>query len=283
MDFVIVTGLSGAGKSKTADALEDMGYYCIDNIPPELIIKFADICSKSDNGLSKVACVSDIRGGEMFSGLIDTLEQMKSKGYKYKLLFLDCCDEALVRRYKETRRKHPLTDIEQASVEDAIAIERVMLQKVKSAADYILDTSILTTGQLKERVTQLFNNIPQEGIIVSCMSFGFKFGLPAEADLVFDVRCLPNPFYVAELKPKTGLEQDVKNYIFKSEKSNIFLNKITELIDYALPLYIAEGKSQLVVAMGCTGGKHRSVAFAEALCRHLSENGYQSVANHRDF
>lgn len=282
MQLVIITGLSGAGKTRAINVLEDIGFFCADNMPPMLIPKFAELCSQSDGKISKIAVVTDIRGGNMFSGLVDSLDEMKKNGYQYKILFLDCRDDVLIRRYKETRRKHPLVDSENASVENAIAVERVMLKKIKSMADYIIDTSILSTAQLKERISALFLEDNSSGMLVNCMSFGFKYGLPGEADLVFDVRCLPNPFYYDELKPKSGLDKEVHDYVLSFEESRTFLSKIKDLIDFTLPLYTNEGKSQLVVAIGCTGGKHRSVTFAQELSKYLNEKGIIAIANHRD-
>ncbi|SDN36817.1 RNase adapter RapZ [Acetanaerobacterium elongatum] len=282
MQLVIITGLSGAGKTRAINVLEDIGFFCADNMPPMLIPKFAELCSQSDGKISKIAVVTDIRGGNMFSGLVDSLDEMKKNGYRYKILFLDCRDDVLIRRYKETRRKHPLVDSENASVENAIAVERVMLKKIKSMADYVIDTSILSTAQLKERISALFLEDNSSGMLVNCMSFGFKYGLPSEADLVFDVRCLPNPFYYDELKPKSGLDKEVHDFVLSFEESRTFLSKIKDLIDFTLPLYTNEGKSQLVVAIGCTGGKHRSVTFAQELSKYLNEKGIIAIANHRD-
>ncbi|MFA9381995.1 MAG: RNase adapter RapZ [Acetanaerobacterium sp.] len=282
MELVIITGLSGAGKTRAANVLEDIGFFCADNMPPILIPKFAELCSQSDGKISKIAIVTDIRGGNMFSGLIDSLDEMKNDGYNYKVLFLDCRDDVLIRRFKETRRKHPLVDGKNASVENAIAVERVMLKQIKSMADYTIDTSILSPAQLKERLSALFWDNLSSGIMVNCMSFGFKYGLPSDADLVFDVRCLPNPFYYDELKQKTGLDKEVSDFVLSFEESREFLRRITEMLEFSLPLYTNEGKSQLVVAIGCTGGKHRSVTFAQKVCAVLEEKGIRVIANHRD-
>ncbi len=281
MELVIITGLSGAGKTRAANVMEDIGFYCADNMPPMLIPKFAELCSQSDGKFNKIAIVTDIRGGNMFSGLIDSLSEMKNAGFDYKILFLDSRDDVLVRRYKETRRKHPLVDNENASVENAIAVERVMLKQIKGMADYTIDTSILSPAQLKERLSALFSD-NQSGIMVNCMSFGFKYGLPSDADVVFDVRCLPNPFYYDNLKHKSGLDKEVSDFVLSFDSAKEFLRRIEEMLDFSLPLYTDEGKSQLVVAIGCTGGKHRSVTFAKAICAHLTENGVRAIANHRD-
>lgn len=262
--------------------MEDIGFFCADNMPPILISKFAELCAQSDGKIVRIAIVTDTRGGNMFSGLIDSLNEMKANGVGYKVLFLDCRDDVLVRRFKETRRKHPLVDSENASVENAIAVERVMLKQIKSQADYIIDTSILSPAQLKERLSALFLDNSSSGIMVNCMSFGFKYGLPSDADLVFDVRCLPNPFYYDELKHKTGLDKEVADFVLSFEQANEFLRRITELLEFSLPMYTDEGKSQLVVAIGCTGGKHRSVTFAQAICTALKHKGIHAIANHRD-
>lgn len=282
MELIIITGLSGAGKTRTAGVMEDIGFFCADNMPPILISKFAELCAQSDGKIVRIAIVTDTRGGNMFSGLIDSLNEMKANGVGYKVLFLDCRDDVLVRRFKETRRKHPLVDSENASVENAIAVERVMLKQIKSQADYIIDTSILSPAQLKERLSALFLDNSSSGIMVNCMSFGFKYGLPSDADLVFDVRCLPNPFYYDELKHKTGLDKEVADFVLSFEQANEFLRRITELLEFSLPMYTDEGKSQLVVAIGCTGGKHRSVTFAQAICTALKHKGIHAIANHRD-
>ncbi len=282
MQLVIITGLSGAGKTRAINVLEDIGFFCADNMPPILIPKFAELCSQPDGKINKIAVVTDIRGGNMFSGLVDSLAEMKKSGYQYKILFLDCRDDVLIRRYKETRRKHPLVDNDNASVENAIAVERVMLKQIKGMADYTIDTSILSPAQLKERLSAIFLDEKSNGIMVNCMSFGFKYGLPSEADLVFDVRCLPNPFYYDELKHKSGLDKEVRDFVLGFEEARTLLQKIKEFLDFTLPLYTNEGKSQLVVAIGCTGGKHRSVTFVQELSLYLNGKNVHATANHRD-
>ncbi len=283
MKIVIVTGLSGSGKSRVMDALEDIGYFCIDNMPPQLIPKIADICNDEKNSkLSKVAIAADVRGGDLFLSIYDGLGALKKKNITYKILFLDCSNSVLVRRYKETRRKHPLHEEANSGTEAAIIKEREVLKRVREEADYIIDTSLISPAQLKERINKLFLGDIRESMIVHCMSFGFKYGLPTEADLVFDVRCLPNPFYINDLKHKTGLEQPVFDYVMKWLQSKEFKKKLFEMIDYLIPLYIDEGKSQLVIAIGCTGGKHRSVVFSELLYKHISANGINANVNHRD-
>ena len=282
MEFLIVTGLSGAGKSRAVDALEDIGFYCVDNIPPKLIPTFYDLCAKAGNTFSRVAVVTDIRGGDMFSSLFETLDDLKNEDKHYRILFLDANDYVLINRFKETRRKHPLAENNLGSLEQAVKLEREILRPVRDKADYIIDTSFLSPAQLKERISNLFLGDSSQALMVHCVSFGFKYGIPTEADLVFDVRCLPNPFYIEELKHLTGLDEPVYSYVMKWEQTKGVVQRLISLIDYMLPLYCDEGKSQLVIAIGCTGGKHRSVALAQLLYDHLLENGHRTSVNHRD-
>lgn len=282
MEFLIVTGLSGAGKSRAVDALEDIGFYCVDNIPPKLIPTFYDLCAKAGNTFSRVAVVTDIRGGDMFSSLFETLDDLRNEDKRYRILFLDANDFVLINRFKETRRKHPLAENNLGSLEQAVKLEREILRPVREKADYIIDTSFLSPAQLKERISNLFLGDASQALMIHCVSFGFKYGIPAEADLVFDVRCLPNPFYIEELKPLTGLDEPVYSYVMKWEQTKGFVQRLISLIDYMIPLYCDEGKSQLVIAIGCTGGKHRSVALAQLLYDHLLEKGHRTSVNHRD-
>ena len=282
MEFLIVTGLSGAGKSRAVDALEDIGFYCVDNIPPKLIPTFYDLCAKAGNTFSRVAVVTDIRGGDMFSSLFETLDDLRNEDKRYRILFLDANDFVLINRFKETRRKHPLAENNLGSLEQAVKLEREILRPVREKADYIIDTSFLSPAQLKERISNLFLGDASQALMIHCVSFGFKYGIPTEADLVFDVRCLPNPFYIEELKPLTGLDEPVYSYVMKWEQTKGFVQRLISLIDYMLPLYCDEGKSQLVIAIGCTGGKHRSVALAQLLYDHLLEKGHRTSVNHRD-
>ncbi len=282
MEFLIVTGLSGAGKSRAVDALEDIGFYCVDNIPPKLIPTFYDLCEKAGDTFSRVAVVTDIRGGDMFSSLFETLDDLKNEDKHYRILFLDANDFVLINRFKETRRKHPLAENHLGSLEQAVKLEREILRPVREKADYIIDTSFLSPAQLKERICNLFLGDASQALMVHCVSFGFKYGIPTEADLVFDVRCLPNPFYIEELKNLTGLDEPVYSYVMKWEQTKGVVQRLISLIDYMLPLYCDEGKSQLVIAIGCTGGKHRSVALAQLLYDHLLENGQRASVNHRD-
>lgn len=282
MEFLIITGLSGAGKSRAIDALEDIGFYCVDNIPPKLIIAFYEMSNQAKGSLSRVAVVTDIRGGDMFSSLFETLDQMNNENKQYKILFLDANDYVLMNRFKETRRKHPLVENCLGSLEQAVKLERDVLKPVRERADYIIDTSYLSPAQLKERISSLFLGDSSDALMIHCVSFGFKYGIPAEADLVFDVRCLPNPYYVEELRNLTGLDEPVRSYVMKWEQTQGFIERFLSLIDYMIPLYCNEGKSQLVIAIGCTGGHHRSVALAQLLYNHLLEQNMRTSVNHRD-
>lgn len=282
MELLIVTGLSGAGKSQAADALEDMGFYCVDNIPPAIIPSFVDLSSKSGDELNKLAVVTDARGGDLFSNIPEVLDNLKLKEINYKILFLDASDEVLIRRYKENRRKHPLISEEKVSLSEAVKKEREMLGKIRTIADYVVDTSYISNSQLKEKLTGIFSENGQNVLKIQTKSFGFKYGADTEADLVIDVRCLPNPFYIDSLKHKTGLDQDVRDYVMQTNESKEFYEKLVNFIDFSMPLYVKEGKSQLVIAFGCTGGKHRSVTFAELLAKHLKSHGYDCQTMHRD-
>ncbi len=281
MQFVIVTGMSGAGKTSVAHVLEDIGYYCIDNLPPTLLSNFASLCRNANLSMDKVALVVDARGGEQISCLGEEVDKLKKRGNHCKLLFLEATDESIIKRYKETRRKHPHAT--EGRLEEGIARERELLSDIRAHADYVLDTSGLLTRQLKEQVFFLFEKKePFENIGVNVVSFGFKYEIPLDSDLVFDVRFLPNPFYESELKERTGLEKEVQDFVLSADESQEFLEKMEQMFLFLLPQYIKEGKTQLVVAIGCTGGKHRSVTVAEQLTKRLLERQYFAVANHRD-
>ncbi|MBO5163658.1 MAG: RNase adapter RapZ [Ruminococcus sp.] len=283
MKVLIVTGMSGSGKSSVMDVMEDIGYYCIDNIPPKLIPQFMDLCRKSGGGLDKIAVAVDIRTGDMFAEIFRSWQALKSDAnVEVKVLFIEANDEVLIKRYKETRRKHPLDEKFNGNMHDAIAYERNQLSQLREIADYYIESSQYSAAQLKEQVKQIFLDNSSDSLIIKVMSFGFKYGVSTESDLVFDVRCLPNPYYVEELRNHTGLEECVQEYVMTSEQSQELFGKLTELIDFLIPLYIREGKSQLVIAFGCTGGKHRSITFAELISAYLVENGYKVQKYHRD-
>lgn len=284
MEFVIITGLSGAGKTSALHAMEDIGYYCVDNIPPLLLDTFYDLCDNSaDSRMKKVAVVADMRSGKMFSELTDVISKCKIAGKRFKMLFLDTKADTLLIRYKETRRKHPLSsEFANGSIEEAVNLEVELMKPVKIISDYVIDTSYMTPKQLKERVSSMFSQGMDTGMIITCMSFGFKYGIPLEADLIFDVRCLPNPFYIKELKHKTGLDEEVRQYVLDFDVTQKFVDKLLAFLDMSLPLYKEEGKSELVIGIGCTGGKHRSVTLTRLLNSHFNENNYQSAIHHRD-
>lgn len=282
MKFVIITGLSGAGKSEAVKCLEDLGFFCVDNLPPTLIPKFAELCSQSEGKVNKIALVVDIRGRQFFDSLFDSLNSPDVATLAPKVLFLEAADEVLVRRFKETRRRHPLSS-ENGSIIDGIKAERKVLEKIKEQASYILDTTDLKSRELKARLIEMFDRegeVPK--INVTIISFGFKYGLPMDADLVFDVRFLPNPFYIESLKELTGDERPVQDYVMKWQVTKRFNSKLYDLIEFLLPYYISEGKSNLVIAIGCTGGKHRSVTLTTKLAEHLRIKGYSVSIDHRD-
>lgn len=283
MEFLIIAGLSGAGKTVAMHSLEDIGFYCVDNLPSALITTFYDLCKNSkDEKMKRVALVTNIRSQEDFKMYADNISKLKSEKKFFRVLYLDASESVLLTRYKSTRRKHPLADDSISTTSAAVRLEMTLLHSIKEGADFIIDTTNLSAAQLKERVTTLFLGDSRLGFSVTCMSFGFKYGLPMEADLVFDVRCLPNPFYIEELKHKTGLDKEVSDYVLKWDQTEGLYKKIEEYIDYALPLYVKEGKSQLIIAIGCTGGKHRSVTLAGRMYEHLLELGQPAAVHHRD-
>ncbi|MEG0545711.1 MAG: RNase adapter RapZ [Oscillospiraceae bacterium] len=283
MELTIVTGLSGAGKSRAVDALEDIGFFCVDNMPLELIVDFVKLTLTSSENRDKVAVVADIRLGKSFSTLFSVFDNLKAMDIQYKVLYIDADSNVIVNRYQETRRKHPLADEYKAiSILEAIEAERKLLLPLKQIADYIIDTSLVSSSQFKERIAALFLENSAKSLKIQSVSFGFKYGTPKDADLVFDVRCLTNPFYVKDLKLLTGLDEKVRDFVFSYNDAVILKNKIFDLIDFSIPLYRNEGKSQLTIAIGCTGGKHRSVIFAEDINKHLVENGSDCSVFHRD-
>lgn len=280
MDLVIVTGLSGAGKSKAIEALEDISFYCIDNMPPELIHNFVDICRRTK--IDRVALVVDIRGGELFTSLIEQLKKINEVGLTYKILFLDADDDIVIARYKETRRKHPLISEKCPTMSEAINEERKKLNFLKMISTFIINTTELSTAQLKEKINSLFLSEIKNSMVVNCISFGFKNKLPHDSDIVFDVRFLPNPFYIPALKYRTGIDKCVQDYVMKHKEAQVFKDKLFDMLDYLVPLYKQEGKGQLVIAIGCTGGKHRSVTFVDLLAKHLIDLNYKVFVTHRD-
>ncbi|MGN1411468.1 MAG: RNase adapter RapZ [Oscillospiraceae bacterium] len=282
MQFVVVTGLSGAGKSYAMNVLEDIGFYCIDNMPPKLITKFGEICLNSEEKYSKVAIAVDIRAGDMFDEIVKSYKELENMNINVKILYLEATNEVIIKRYKETRRKHPLDLQFNSCLSKAVTYEREQLNELREMADYYLDTSYLSNSQLKEQIVNIFLKNKSDSMMVKVMSFGFKYGSTAEADLIFDVRCLPNPYYIPDLKEHTGKESCVQNYVMSFEQSKQLFNKISDLIDFLIPLYIQEGKSQLVIGFGCTGGKHRSATFTELLSKHLIEKGMKVIITHRD-
>jgi len=282
MEILIISGQSGAGKSRVAAVLEDMNFYCVDNMPVVMMPLFAELCLSTKGRYERVALVTDVRGQGSFEELFTALEKMKNMGCEYRILYVESDVETVVKRYKETRRRHPL-DPDGRNLEKAARMEIEMLRPVRERADFILDTSSLTLGKLQRKLSKMFSGMPDAmGLRVSVMSFGYKYGIPIEADLVFDVRFLPNPYYVAELRELSGIDGAVSDFVFGNEESVTFMNKLTDMLDYLLPHYEEEGKLSLTVCIGCTGGRHRSVAFAVKLAERIARKGYQTECIHRD-
>ena len=280
MRFVIVTGLSGAGKTEATKSLEDMGYFCVDNLPPRLIPKFAEACNSGN--IEKVALVIDIRGGVFFDDLFESLMYLKSSEFKYEILFLDASDEILVKRFKEARRSHPLAP--QGRVLTGISEERNKLREVKDRADIIIDTSKYAIRDLREKINENYGDVksPEKQLSITILSFGFKYGIPVDSDLVFDVRFIPNPFYIPELKKYSGSDEPVKKYVLDQKETQGFIEKLEDMLRFLIPNYIKEGKRQLIVSIGCTGGRHRSVAIANAIHEQLLNDSFDSRIEHRD-
>ena len=282
MEILIISGLSGSGKSQAASYLEDIGYYTVDNLPAEMMVKFAEFCVASGGHYDRVALVYDIRAGEPFTVLVETLDQIRAIGVTCRMLFLEASTATIVNRYKETRRIHPLSNGGQ-SIEKCIQQEREMLSPIRDHADFIIDSTSFSTAKLRSELLNLFGAQGDHvGLHVNVLSFGFKHGIPIEADLVFDVRFMPNPFYVAELKRKTGLDKDVRDFVFSFHQTHDFMDQLEKMVSFLRPLYGEEGKSVLVIAIGCTGGHHRSVAVAHELSEYIAKSGYQVTENHRD-
>lgn len=280
-ELVIITGLSGAGKSTAIGFMEDIGYYCIDNMPPVLLTTFLEILSRQQD-YNKIAIVIDIRSTENFDTVIANLNEAERYDYEVKVVYLDIKTHIALKRYKLTRRKHPYADRFNGDISKALVYEREIITPLRSRADFIVDSSDLTSNQLRNRLTQILVGSDKDIMNIHVESFGFKHGIPTEADFVIDVRCLPNPYWVENLRTKTGMDQEVKDYVFSFSESNELLNKLIDMLDFLNPLYIKEGKSQIVFAIGCTGGKHRSVAIAEALKLHFEKKWDNVSVNHRD-
>ncbi|MFC4601466.1 RNase adapter RapZ [Cohnella hongkongensis] len=280
--LVIITGMSGAGKTIAVQSLEDLGFFCVDNLPPVLIPKFADLIDQSQGRIAKVALVIDLRGREFFTALSESLNHIREHNtIHYEILFLDATDSVLVQRYKESRRRHPLAP--DGLPLDGIHLERKLLEDLKGWANQVIDTSNLKPAALKEKIVARFTNLDQNHISINVTSFGFKYGVPIDADLIFDVRFLPNPHYIDTLRPKTGVDPDVYDYVMKWPETQAFLTKLLDLLQFLIPMYHKEGKSQVVIGVGCTGGKHRSVALAEYLGRRLGSSDTETVrVSHRD-
>ena len=283
MEFLIVSGLSGGGKSTVMSILEDSGFFCVDNLPPVLIPKFAEVCLAGVGTYERVAMVCDIRGGENFTGLFEAMDALDAMKFQYKVLFVEADTAAIIKRYKETRRSHPLIT-EADSLSEAVEQERTAMEPLRERADYIITTTALPVQKLRGQVLDMFapNRKSRNEMSISVTSFGFKYGLPLEADLVFDVRFLPNPYYVEELRPQTGLDKGVSDYVFDNPITQELMEHLRRFMDFLLPHFVEEGKSALVIAVGCTGGRHRSVAVTHALCEYIQGLGYAAGENHRD-
>lgn len=283
MEFIIVSGLSGAGKSTVISILEDSGFFCVDNLPPVLIPKFAELCLAGTGSYERVAMVCDIRAGQAFDGLLEALSDLTEMRFAYKILFVEADTETIIKRYKETRRAHPLMTGD-VTLTEAVELERRTMEPVRQRAAYIIKTTALSTKKLRDEVLRLFapNRDKKEEMSISVTSFGFKYGIPMEADMVFDVRFLPNPFYVDELRPLTGLDAPVRDYVFQYRETEEFMGHLERLMEFLLPRFVEEGKSALVIAIGCTGGRHRSVAVTRALSQLIRKMGYNAGENHRD-
>ena len=282
MEILIISGMSGAGKSRAAICLEDSGYYIVDNLPAEMMVKFAEFCAAAGGRYDRLAFVYDVRAGEPFERLTGAVEELRRQGLRCRLLFLEADTKTIINRYKETRRSHPLAG-DGVSVAEALQKERILLQPVRDHADYVLDTSGFSTTKLHAEILNLFSDATlEDGMHVNVLSFGFKNGIPVEADLVMDVRFMPNPYYIEDLKRKTGLDDAVRDYVFSFSQTNDFMKRMEDLLSFLLPLYSEEGKTILVIGIGCTGGHHRSVAVAHALSEYIQSIGYPVTEIHRD-
>lgn len=281
MKFLIVTGLSGAGKSLSVKYLEDLGYFCVDNLPPALIVKFAELCMQGKSASESIAIVIDIRGGKFFDQLQASLEELSNAGFEYQILFLEASDDILIKRFKASRRQHPLAA--DGRIIRGIKAERRKLEHIKSKASFIIDTTNMLPSDLKDEMKHLFvEGGKSEGINISVVSFGFKYGIPLDADMVFDVRFLPNPYYIESLKKLSGMDEGVRSYVMQWPEAVEFMNKLVDMVEFLIPKFIKEGKSQLVIAVGCTGGRHRSVTMANMLSQSLKKNNHRVITEHRD-
>jgi len=282
MEFVIVSGMSGAGKSKTAAFMEDIGFFVVDNLPAALIPGLAQLCQAGGGQYDRVALVTDIRGGQTFDGLFEALDTLKSMKLPYQILFMEAAPETIIKRYKETRRSHPLSS-ETRDLQEAVAMEKAALVPVRERAQYIIDTTAMPTAKLWDEVVRLFGDGDKSREMnITVTSFGFKYGIPMEADLVFDVRFLPNPYYIEGLRQKTGLDEPVRSFLFGYQQTKDFMKYLERLLGFLLPQYVEEGKTALVIAVGCTGGRHRSVAITRAVADYIKQKGYAASENHRD-
>lgn len=282
MEILLISGLSGGGKSRAASFLEDMGFYIVDNMPAGMILKFAEFCAGGNSRYSRIALVYDVRTADSFDEFLEVLDTLRGNGYDCKLLFLEASVGTIIKRYKETRRSHPLQE-QMGTLESAVNREIALMAPVREKADVVIDSTTFSTTRLKGELMRLFGGSQKGGeMAVSVVSFGFKHGLPLEADLVFDVRFMPNPFYIDALRPMTGLDAPVRDYVFSFRETEEFMEKLRDMVTYLLPRYREEGKTVLVIAVGCTGGHHRSVAVTRALSEYITNLGYQVTENHRD-
>ncbi len=281
MNFIIISGQSGAGKSQAKKVFEDFGYYCIDNLPPSLIPNFIELLEQNSEGINNIALVIDIRGGKFFKDLEDNLELLTQRNYDYRIFYFEANDEILIKRFKETRRSHPLDP--SARIETCIEQEKEILAALKEDADFVINTGTLTQSQLKNEISRFLEiKNETEQIALTIMSFGFKKGIPLDSDYVFDVRFLPNPYYIEELRSLTGNDQAVRDYVMSFQESNDYFGRMKDMLDYAVPMFVRDGRSQLVISVGCTGGQHRSVTFANELSIFFKAKGYNVVTVHRD-
>ncbi len=281
MKFIIVTGLSGSGKSEAMRVLEDMGFYCVDNLPPALITKFAELCYQPNSSIDKVALGIDVRGRKFFEKLHESLNYLEQENYEYEILYLDCSDDVLIKRYKMTRRNHPLSRYTQ--IPEGIKMERAIIEPLREKSNCIIDTTNMKPKDLRDEIEKIYTTGEENpNMTISVLSFGFKHGIPNDCDLVFDVRFLPNPYYIEDLRPKTGDYQEVRDYVMDSNISKEFYEKLMDMVMFLVPQYVQEGKKHLVIGIGCTGGRHRSVTISNLIYDELNNKGYRVVKKHRD-